>query len=93
MVPSLKGRGAGGVARAVSVIRHDPHLNLGGRLTPRHRRRCPWTRLCGLSTVGMAKRLIHSAVLDRLRAMRKPGESYGNVILRLFELSRQNASA
>ena len=36
---------------------------------------------------------IEAAALDRLRAMRRPSESYGNVILRLFELSRRDASA
>jgi hypothetical protein len=36
---------------------------------------------------------IEAAVLNRLRAMRRPSESYSNVILRLFELSRRDASA
>jgi hypothetical protein len=33
------------------------------------------------------------AVVDRLRSLRGAGESYSNVILRLFELSRRDASA
>jgi len=39
--------------------------------------------------------LIHvkEAILDRPNAMRQPGESYSDVILRLFELSRRDASA
>ena len=36
---------------------------------------------------------IEAAVLNRLRAMRRPSESYSNVILRLFELLRRDASA
>lgn len=36
---------------------------------------------------------VEAAVVDRMRAMRRPSESYGNVILRLFELSRRDASA
>jgi hypothetical protein len=36
---------------------------------------------------------IEAAALDRLRAMRRPSESYGDAILRLFELSRRDASA
>ena len=53
------------------------------------------TRFCGLCSVRTAKCLIQieAAVLNRLRAMRTPSESYGNVILRLFELSRRDASA
>ena len=36
---------------------------------------------------------IEAAVLNRLRAMRRPSDRYSNVILRLFELSRRDASA
>ena len=36
---------------------------------------------------------VEAAVLNRLRAMRRPSERYSNVILRLFELSRRDASA
>jgi hypothetical protein len=36
---------------------------------------------------------IEAAAFDRLRVMRRPSERYSNVILRLFELSRRDASA
>ena len=34
---------------------------------------------------------VESAVVDRLRAMRRPGESYSAVILRLIELGATDA--
>ena len=45
------------------------------------------TRLCGPSIVGTASCLIHieAAVLDRLTAMWRRGESYSDAILRLVE--------
>ena len=52
-----------------------------GRPLPRHpARRCPRARLYGRSIIGDGQCLTHveAAVLDRLRAMRRPGDSYGD---------------
>jgi len=35
---------------------------------------------------------VEAAVVDRMRSMRKPGESYSNVILRLVELESQGSA-
>ena len=35
---------------------------------------------------------VEAAVVDRMRAMRRPGESYSHVILRLIELETSDAS-
>jgi hypothetical protein len=33
---------------------------------------------------------VEAAVIDRMRAMRRPGESYSHVLLRLVELRKHN---
>jgi predicted CopG family antitoxin len=35
---------------------------------------------------------VEAVVVDRMRAMRRPGESYSEVILRLVELEKSNAN-
>ncbi len=35
---------------------------------------------------------VEAAVVDRMRSMRRPGESYSNVILRFVELESQNSA-
>jgi len=35
---------------------------------------------------------VEAAVVDRMRSMRRPGESYSNVILRLVELESQGSA-